>query len=420
MTTHALTELMSHIRQTEALSQAGELLGWDMETMMPAKGASARGEQSAALAAAVHRMQAAPELGDWIAAVDPVPLDAVTRRNLKLIARDHDRAKRMPKDLVEELARLRSQAYEAWLSAREANSFTDFAPILDRMVALKKEEASVLHRDGQSLYDALLQQFEPDVTADDVAALFKDLRAGVVDLRERIDGAQKEQTLPEFDIPKDTQMALAHHLAAQFGFDFSAGRLDLSVHPFSSGTGGDVRITTRVDQKDPLDTIYSTIHETGHAVYEQGIGEDFAFTPVGRHCSMGVHESQSRLFENQIGRSRAFCVWLFATMSAELGHVGIESAEHLYRIVNHVTPGFIRTEADEVHYNLHIMLRFDLERQLLSGALDVADLEEAWNTRFAQDFGRTVPDPCNGVLQDVHWPSGHFGYFPTYTLGNLY
>ncbi|MEO1550917.1 MAG: carboxypeptidase M32 [Pseudomonadota bacterium] len=420
MTTCPLDSLMSHVRHTEALAQAGELLGWDMETMMPAKGAAARGEQSAALAAAVHRMQAAPELGDWINAVDPTQKDPVTQRNLALIARDHARAKRMPKALVEELARLRSQAYEAWLAAREANAFAGFAPILKRMVDLKKEEAAALSTGEVSAYDVLLQQFEPDMSAAQVARLFASLRQGVVHLRERIDAAPRDQSLPQFDIPKDTQLALARLLAERFGFDFSAGRLDLSVHPFSSGTGGDVRITTRVDQADPLDTIYSTIHETGHAVYEQGIGADFAFTPVGRHCSMGVHESQSRLFENQLGRSRSFCTWLFKTMTTELGGVGVESAEHLYRIVNNVTPGFIRTEADEVHYNLHIMLRFDLERDLLQGSLEVDDLEEAWNARFAQDFGRSVPDARRGILQDVHWSSGYIGYFPTYTLGNLY
>ena len=205
-----------------------------------------------------------------------------------------------------------------------------------------------------------------------------------------------------------------------FGYDWEAGRLDLAVHPSSSGSGGDVRITTRVNEADPRECIYSTIHEVGHAVYEQGLDPALALLPAGSSASMGVHESQSRLFENQLGRSRAFCRWLWPAMREAFGDLGVDGPEGLYRAVNAVETGFIRTEADEVHYNLHVMMRFDLERAMIAGDLAVGDLEAAWNARFAADFGRTVPDARRGVLQDVHWSVGLFGYFPTYTLGNIY
>ena len=205
-----------------------------------------------------------------------------------------------------------------------------------------------------------------------------------------------------------------------FGFDWSAGRLDLAIHPSSSGSGGDVRITTRVDESDPRECLYATIHELGHALYEQGLDPAQALLPAGMYASMGVHESQSRLFENQLGRSRAFCEWLVLALGAQFGATGVDMPESLYAAVNAVETGFIRTEADEVHYNLHILLRFDLERQLITGALEVADLDAAWNQRFAADFGLEVTDPRQGALQDVHWSAGLFGYFPTYTLGNVY
>ena len=218
----------------------------------------------------------------------------------------------------------------------------------------------------------------------------------------------------------DDQMQLARDVATAYGYDWSRGRLDLAVHPFSSGSGSDSRITTRVVETDPFNCLYSTIHEVGHSSYELNIDPAYALTPVGRGVSMGVHESQSRIYENQIGRSRAFTGWLFGQMQARFGNAGTPDAETFYGAVNRVQSGYIRTEADEVHYNLHVMMRFDLERALVSGDLVVPDLEAAWNDRFVADFGVAVDRPSNGMLQDVHWSCGLFGYFPTYTLGNLY
>ena len=215
-------------------------------------------------------------------------------------------------------------------------------------------------------------------------------------------------------------MQLAQELAVAFGYDMDQGRIDRAVHPFSSGSGLDVRITTRTNAADPFNCLYSTIHEVGHATYEQGIDRDYFLTPLGHGVSNGVHESQSRIYENQLGRSRAFTGWLYSRMRDLFGDFGVPDAEKFYQVVNRVNNGFIRTEADELQYNLHVMLRFDLERSLISDDLQVRDLEAAWNDRFQADFGFAVDKPSNGVLQDVHWSVGLFGYFPTYTLGNVY
>jgi len=245
------------------------------------------------------------------------------------------------------------------------------------------------------------------------------LRPGLVGLRAAVLAAPAPAPLSgTFD--EAGQLALSQKLALAFGYDLNKGRIDKAVHPFSSGSGSDVRITTRTNPVDPFNCFYSTIHEVGHATYEQNIDAAYALTPLGSGVSMGVHESQSRIYENQLGRSRAFTGWLYGQMRDTFGDFGIADEEAFYRTVNHVANGYIRTEADEVQYNLHVMLRFDLEQALMRGDLAVGDLEAAWNDRFLADFGFAVDRPSHGVLQDVHWSVGLFGYFPTYTLGNVY
>ena len=416
MTQTAFSQLLDHVKKTTALEQVGGILGWDQETMMPPKGAEDRATQTAALAEVIHARATDPRVGDWLAEIDADQLDAADARSLDLIAKEYMRERQVPGSLAAELARLSSAGQTAWVAARKAGSFKDFAPMLTEILQAKRDYAACIRGDGQSLYDALLDTFEPDMTSARLDDLFTPLRAALVEIA----GQAREAAPLEGQFATDQQLALARDLAATFGYDAEAGRLDLSVHPFSSGQMGDVRITTRVDEADPLNCIYSTIHETGHAVYEQNIDGTRAFTPVGHHCSMGVHESQSRLFENQIGRSRPFMDHLHRQMTDRFGTLSAADADALYASVNRVAPGYIRTEADEVHYNLHVMMRFDLERDLVEGRLEVADLEEAWNARFASDFGMQVPDVLNGVLQDVHWSAGLFGYFPTYSLGNLY
>ena len=412
----AFGDLLAFQRKTEALSAVAERLGWDQETMMPAGAAEQRGEEMAALEGVIHARRTDPRIGEWLAAITPATPEE--KAQTRLIAHSYARQTRVPGRLAEALARLCSTAQGVWAAARASNDVKPFLPVLADLLALKREEAAC-YASGGTPYDALLDGFEPGETGASIAAMFTRMRPRLVALRDRVLAAEPCDALQgTFDA--QGQMTLARELAAVFGYDFNHGRLDLAVHPFSSGFGRDVRITTRVDERDPFNCFYSTIHEVGHASYELGIDPAFAMTPVGRGASMGVHESQSRIYENQLGRSRAFAGWLHDRMQAVFGTSGAPDANAFYRSMNRVRRGFIRTESDEVQYNLHVMLRFDLERAMIGGDLGVADLEAAWNDRFLADFGVQVDVPSNGLLQDVHWASGAFGYFPTYCLGNVY
>lgn len=425
----AYEALLAHLKEEAALGQIAQLLHWDQEAVMPPRGARQRAEQAAALMGVLHARRTDPRIADWIDAINPEALDETGRWNFYWTRRRYQRAFSIPAELAIESARIRTLAHEVWVEARARRSFTDFAPILGQLVELTRAQAECLRGEGQSLYDALLEEYEPGATEAGLAAMFGRLRPRLSQLAEH---AAERRTVenrcnnnckaPRLQgrFPEEAQLALARKIAGALGYDFDAGRLDLVVHPFMSGTRGDVRITARISEDDPLYCLLAVIHETGHALYEQGLAPELAWQPAGASVSMGVHESQSRLLENQIGRSAAFAEYLLPLMRASFGEIGISTPEALYRAINHVEPGFLRTEADEVHYNLHILLRFDLERALLTGDLPVEDLEDAWNTRFAADFGREVPHAADGVLQDVHWSAGLIGYFPTYTLGNIH
>jgi carboxypeptidase Taq len=412
----AFDDLMAFQRQTEALAQVAGRLGWDQETVMPEGAAAQRAEEIGALESVLHARRTDPRLADWLEqAVAP---DAGGEAALRLIRRSYARMLKVPAKLAEEIATTTSLAQGVWAEARAREDVAAFLPTLRRVLDLKRQEGAALAAGGDP-YDALVDDYEPGVTGAAIAAMFKVMRPRLVALREKVLGADAPPSLIG-TFGHDHQLALSRELATVFGYDWSRGRLDLAVHPFSSGSGHDVRITTRVSETDPFNCFYSTIHEVGHAAYEQGIDPAYALTPLGQGVSMGVHESQSRSYENQLGRSRAFTGWLFGRMRQLFGDFGIAEAEGFYRAVNRVHPGYIRTEADEVHYNLHVMLRFDLERALIRGEVQVDDLEAAWNDRFRADFGVAVDRPSNGMLQDVHWSCGLFGYFPTYTLGNVY
>ena len=413
----ALHELLAFQRETEALAQIAGRLDWDRETMMPRGAAPQRAEEAAALEGVLHARRTDPRLGDWLA--DAAPADEVEAAHLRLIGRAYDRNLKVPAALAQEIARTTSLAQGIWAEARARDDVGHFLPVLERVIALRREEGQALAAGG-SAYDALLEDYEPGATAAGIAALFGRMRVRLVALRAAILGSGRSHPPLEGRFDGKAQLALAQEVAGAFGYDFGRGRLDLAVHPFSSGSGLDVRITTRVSETDPLNCLYSTIHETGHAAYEQNIDRAYLLSAIGRGASMGVHESQSRIYENQLGRSRPFAGWLHARMKAHFGAPAARDADALFAAINRVQPGYIRTEADEVHYNLHIMMRFDLERALIAGDLQVADLEAAWNDRFLQDFGVAVDKPAHGMLQDVHWSVGLFGYFPTYSLGNLY
>jgi carboxypeptidase Taq len=413
----AYGDLMIHEREMQALSQVAGRLGWDQETMMPHGAADQRSEESGAMQAVLHARRTDPRRADLLAAAEAEETGEVALAQLRHVRRDFERAARVPGDLAVALARLTSRAQRRWAEARAADDYPSFAPVLAEVVRLKREEAAAV-AEGGDLYDALIDDFEPGMTAARLDTLFAEMRPRLVDLRARALDRDWPGIDAHFD--PDAQLRLSRELARQFGYDFGRGRIDLAVHPFSSGSGDDVRITTRVSESDPFNCLYSTIHEVGHACYEQAIDPAYRLTPLGQGVSMGVHESQSRIYENQLGRSRAFTGWLYQRMRATFGDFGVDDADSFHRAVNRVHPGFIRTEADEVQYNLHVMLRFDLEKALISGDLDTGDLEAAWNDRFAADFGYPVDRASNGVLQDVHWSVGLFGYFPTYALGNVY
>lgn len=412
----AYQELVAFQHDTEALGAIAERLGWDQETMMPRGATDQRADEIAALEGVLHARRTDPRIEDWLARAEATT--EVEARTLDLVARSYNRNTRIPARLAAELARLTSLSQGIWAEARAAEDPSAFLPTLEEVVRLKREEAECLS--NGDLYDALLDDYEPGATHRQLGAMFDRMRPRLVALRERVLGVETQPAALNHVFPEATQLRIARICATAFGYDWTRGRLDMAVHPFSSGGGNDARITTRVSESDPFNCLYSTIHEVGHACYEQGIDPAYRFTPLGRGVSMGVHESQSRIYENQLGRSAPFTGWLYQRMVEAFGDFGVASPEAFHAIANRVNPGFIRTEADELHYNLHVMLRFDLERDLITGKLEVADLEEAWNARFAADFGVAVDRPSHGFLQDVHWPVGLFGYFPTYSLGNVY
>lgn len=414
----AYDDLMAFQKTTEALGQVAGRLGWDQETMMPREAAPQRSEEMAAMESVLHARRTDPQVGALLEKIDDAKLDDVGQAQMRLIRKSYMRTMKVPADLAAEIAKVTSRAQGQWAQAREDEDVAAFLPVLEEVVDLKLQEGQAL-ADGGDVYDAMVDDYEPDMTAADLSAMFDAMRPRLVALRAAALAAEAPRALPSL-YPADKQMKLTRKLARTFGYDMAKGRVDKAVHPFSSGSGHDVRITTRTSEYDPFNCFYSTIHEVGHGCYEQNIDDAYLLTPLGCGVSMGVHESQSRIYENQLGRSRAFTGWLFQEMVEAFGDFGVADPDAFYGTVNRVHEGYIRTEADEIQYNLHIMLRFDLERALMAGDLAVSDLEAAWNDRFKADFGYAVDKPSNGCLQDVHWSVGLFGYFPTYSLGNVY
>lgn len=412
------------VRRLHTLVSVRAVLGWDQETQMPPKGAAARGEHSALMAGLAHEALTCAEMGDAIAAVgDAVDLSGAHQTVLRETVRERDRAINVPQALVEELSRVQVLAMEAWKTARKNDDFPHFAPHLGRIVELRREQADHIGYESHR-YDAMLDEYEPGATCDSVTEMFAPFRGEARDLLDAVLGSDAEPptSLLTRPLPVDTQRDLCRKTAADLGFDFDAGRLDISAHPFCSGFHPrDVRLTTRYDENDPLSSFFGTLHETGHGLYEQGLPAEHAFTPRGAAVSLGVHESQSRLWENLVGRSRPFWArYLPKLRSCYGGAFDDVTLDDMHFAANAVTPSLIRVEADELTYNFHILLRFELEAELIGGALGVEDLPEAWRARMQTYVGVTPDNDAEGVLQDVHWSHGLFGYFPTYTLGNLY
>lgn len=411
-------------REVTLLQSAHAVLQWDQETMMPPQGAAWRAEQQANLSGLAHRRWTAPEVGEWITTCAEAinSGNEVTATNIREWQRDYLRATRLPAELVEECTRTESQAHHAWVEARQKNEFHIFAPWLARLVDQARRKAD-LWGYSRSPYDALLEGYEPGATVAELEKLFGELAPRLTQLVTQGVTAQQQHPappLPPGPYPVEAQRAFNQEVATALGFDFSAGRLDTAAHPFCTGLGPrDCRLTTRYDEQDFTSSLYGVMHETGHGLYEQGLPAEHYGTPSGQPASLGVHESQSRLWENHVGRQLEFWEHWFPRAFAYFPQLRQSSPQALWQHVNRIERSWIRVEADEVTYDLHIILRFEVERRLIEGHLQVEELPAFWNTEFERLLGLKVPDDRRGCLQDIHWSMGGFGYFPTYTLGNL-
>lgn len=415
----AWTKLVERTRELDALSGATAVLEWDQQTHMPPKGAGARGEQTSYLQKFYHEKFTDPAFGALLTELEAGPLDDTQRASVRLHRRRYDRAVRVPAELVQELAGARTDGFHAWVAAKEADDFSAFAPKLQRLLDLTRQYASVVAPDVAHPYDALLDEYDPGTTVADLRPMFDRL---ATELGRFLDAVAERPHPAGFDrrLDLDGQRRLSDRVLRDLGFDMEGGRLDKSAHPFSIGLGGgDVRVTTRYFEDNVLSGLGSTIHECGHGMYEQGLPHDLAGTGLNQACGMGMHESQSRFWENFIGRSLPFYRYLTPRMAGIWPNETFD-AEALYRAANRVERSLIRVEADEATYNLHIIVRFQLEVAILEGKLQAVDLPEAWNDAYRRVVGVVAPSAKTGVLQDVHWSSGYFGYFPSYTLGNLY
>ena len=417
-------EFLDLIKELHDIGHAQGLLSWDQETYMPAKGVAQRARSIGVLAGIGHERLTAARLVDLVAELSQVDLQGDPAVNVREIKRDQDRALKIPRELVVKLSETTSLAHEVWVEAREKSRFDLFAPWLSKILELKKEVARRVGFEG-TIYNALLDEYEPYARAEDVGPVLTELEELLVPLVHRIlaTGKRPAEGILDQSFPVEEQELFGRRVLRDLGFDTDGGRLDVSVHPFCSGLGaGDVRLTTRYNPDHLNDSLFGIIHECGHGLYEQGLPkEEAATTPVARSVSLGIHESQSRLWENMVGRSREF--WdhylpeLKSQFPTQLADVDTDA---FYAAVNQVEASFIRVEADEVTYNLHILLRFELEKALMEEAIDVCDLPQAWNDGMERFLGIRPSSDFEGVLQDVHWSFGLIGYFPTYTLGNLY
>lgn len=408
------------------LQRAASVLAWEQQTYMPSGGAAARAEQLATLEGLAHRMFVTDEIGallaDLNATADDLDYDSDGASLLRFISRNYEHKRRIPSELVAELARTTALAQATWVQARQCADYAMFKPHLQKVLALRRDQAECL-APYEHIYDPLLDEYEPDIKTSEVREIFLSIKDELIDLvraiSARADAVNDEPLYGDFDI--DQQRAFGLEIAQKFGYDLKRGRLDEAPHPFcTTFSSDDVRITTRFDNSFLPSALFSTMHETGHALYEQGVSPELARSGLDSGISLGIHESQSRMWENLVGRSRPFWRHFFPklqdTFPEALGAVDVEG---FYRAINLSKPSLIRVEADEVTYNLHIMIRFELELDLLTGALHLDDLPTAWNDKYQSYLGVVPQNDSEGVLQDIHWSMGAIGYFATYSIGNL-
>jgi carboxypeptidase Taq len=416
-------KLRVRAKEIALVDSAAALLNWDEETYMPRQALPFRAEQLAFFSGWSHRQFTAPEVGDWIKACEDhgFPAESDEAANVREWRRSYDRATKLPPELVEEFNRATTLARDAWTEARKRSEFARFQPHLEKLLHLSRQMADKWGF-AESRYDALLEGHERGARASQIKEVFAELRPAIVAVLGP--AAERSNSVPEnfleADYPIGSQQAFNREVAGAMGFDFNAGRIDTTTHPFCTGLGpGDTRLTTRYYERDFTESFYGVLHETGHGLYDQGLKPEHHGTPLGSACSMGIHESQSRLWENHVGRGVAFWEHWHPRACHHFAALRKFSPEQIARAINRVAPSFIRVEADQVTYDLHIILRFELELKLIESELKVADLPMVWNEEFEKMFDLKVPDDARGCLQDIHWSLGAFGYFPTYTLGNL-
>jgi carboxypeptidase Taq len=432
-TQNSYKQLMTRTKDLFVLQSAEALVHWDMETMMPPRAVSLRSEQLALLSLISHKMSTDPEIGRLLQAITGSSqyesLGEVEKRNIHLIKKNYEEQTALPEKLVSETAKQQAITVNTWKQAKAAKRFAMLKPELEKLLDLSRQAAEILMKVKQTRtpYDALIDIYEPKMTADAITMIFNPLQQGLVTLLEKIQTApnQPDPAILNCTVPVETQRKIAKALSQTLGYDTTTskagGRIDETEHPFTEGYYDDVRITTHYYAEEFTSSIFSVLHETGHALYEQCLPQQWKYQPVGTYCSMGFHESQSRLCENIIGRSREFWTsWLpklKQIIAPALGNVELDDFVHA---INRVEPSKIRIEADEVTYSLHIIIRFQIERELFNGKASVNELPELWNQKYAEYLGVKIQNDSEGVMQDTHWPSGLYGYFPTYSLGNIY
>ncbi len=404
------------------VSHSIAVLHWDKETYIPKKGIQRRAQQIATLSGIAHEMAISKDLGNLLVQLNEG--NSLTENEKKNVAQSlklYQKITKLSKDHVIKLSKTTSKAFHAWHKAKEAEDYSIFAPHMKEVVSLKREEAEMLGYDDHP-YDALLDAYEAGEKSANLDKLFADVKAQLVDFVQEI--AAKDQVAHDFmdqSFDKDAQWDLGIDLLQQMGYDFDKGRQDIAPHPFTTNfSADDVRVTTRIDEKNIANMIWSCIHEGGHALYEQGLLNENYGLPAGSAISLGIHESQSRLWENNVGRSRAYWQANFSNLQARFPQMAEVDTEAFYKACNLVKPSFIRTESDELTYHFHIMIRYEIEKGLIEGSIDAKDLPEIWAQKYKSYLGIEVPNHKMGVLQDVHWSHGSIGYFPTYSLGSFY
>lgn len=420
---NALQQFLKKHAELADLHDVAAVLNWDLEVHAPPKAAEQRGRQLATLSGLAHDAFVSDAMGELLGQLkEDGNLDAAQQGNVRVVAEDYAKARKLDRDFVERQSQVRTRAYGAWMAAREANDFGQYVDALEAMVALKREEADRLGYEEHP-YDALMDTYEPGARTSVLRPLFEDVREQLVDFVAAIAAKPSpEGGFLEGHFPHQKQWDFGLKVLAAMGYDFDAGRQDLSTHPFTISMGPrDTRVTTRVDESNFRDMLWSCIHEGGHALYDQGLPRDHYGLPAGQAASLGIHESQSRLWENNVGRSLPFWKHWYPQLQAEFPDAfGDVALDDFYRAINTVQPSLIRTEADELTYHFHVAIRFEIEVGLIEGSLKVKDLREIWNDRYKSYLGVDVPDDKRGVLQDIHWSHGSIGYFATYSLGSFY